>query len=400
MHTSRLFMKSGIGKTCIHVLMTWQSCRERSLAALQIQVTRTLISAPGQQTGGGVSENKRGLKAIDIAQRERESKGEPRGLKGKTVNKGNLKETLPVSPLQRRVSELKQFSQHLQNVHPNVLAKILHKSIVFKNQDVVAINKPYGVPVHDTENASSSIASVLPVLVKMLHGIRTERRLHVCHKLDKNTTGILLLGQTEDATDHIHTLFKALQVERKYWVVVVGVPVPSEGVVDIPVVEKEVTGAQPHFKMGLSPLFRTSDGGEGVTRVRANRHARSAVTQYRVLDSSHGCSLVELQPITDVKDQLRVHMGLALGCPILGDHKYAHWEKLAPQQLPKGVLRQLGLEQSKARHLPLHLHHRQLTVPGFKGHSDLTASCWLPKFFTSSVQKLLISLPEKPANEK
>lgn len=53
-----------------------------------------------------------------------------------------------VSPLQRRVLQLKQFSQQLQNVHPNVLAKALHKSIIFKNQDIIAINKPYGVPLH------------------------------------------------------------------------------------------------------------------------------------------------------------------------------------------------------------------------------------------------------------
>lgn len=51
-------------------------------------------------------------------------------------------------------------------------------------------------------------------------------------------------------------------------------------------------------QMGLSPLFRTSDSGEVVTQVRANRHAQSAVTQYRVLDSTNGCSLVELQAVT------------------------------------------------------------------------------------------------------
>ncbi|KAK6319539.1 hypothetical protein J4Q44_G00107500 [Coregonus suidteri] len=69
----------------------------------------------------------------------------------------------------------------------------------------------------------------------------------------------------------------------------------------------------------------------------ANRQAQGAVTQYRVLDSSNGCSLVELHPIT------------ALGCHIIGDHKYSHWTKLPPQKLRDGVLRRLGLEQSKAR---------------------------------------------------
>lgn len=52
--------------------------------------------------------------------------------------------------------------------------------------------------------------------------------------------------------------------------------------------------------MGLSPLFKVSEEGDGVTRVRAHRQAQSAVTQYRVLDSTSGCSLVELQPVTGI----------------------------------------------------------------------------------------------------
>lgn len=117
--------------------------------------------------------------------------------------------------------------------------------------------------------------------------------------------------------------------------------------------------------MALSPLYKMNDNGDGLTKVRAHRQSHSAVTKYRVLDSSGGCSLVELQPSTSkfhclsdaspkekstfvfvsayscmvclyllligVKHQIRVHMALGLTCPILGDHKYSHWNKLAPQ---------------------------------------------------------------------
>lgn len=117
--------------------------------------------------------------------------------------------------------------------------------------------------------------------------------------------------------------------------------------------------------MALSPLFRMNNAGDGVTKVRAHRQAHPAATKYRVVDSSSGCSLVELQPLTGkknlpvwqmslgrhdtfnvfivfkinmyisistaVKHQMRVHMAFALACPILGDHKYSHWSKLAPQ---------------------------------------------------------------------
>lgn len=102
-----------------------------------------------------------------------------------------------------------------------------------------------------------------------------------------------------------------------------------------------------------------NEAGDGTIKVRAHRQAHPAVTRYQVLDSSSGCSLVELEPVTGeetlifrggegcqlsllslwfvpvgaaaVKHQMRVHMAFALACPILGDHKYSHWSKLAPQ---------------------------------------------------------------------
>lgn len=55
---------------------------------------------------------------------------------------------VPVSPVQRRVTELRQFTQQLQAVHPNVFAKALFRSILYQDQDLVAISKPYGVPVY------------------------------------------------------------------------------------------------------------------------------------------------------------------------------------------------------------------------------------------------------------
>lgn len=111
--------------------------------------------------------------------------------------------------------------------------------------------------------------------------------------------------------------------------------------------------------MALSPQYKMNDAGDGMIKVRAHRQAHPAATKYKVLDSSSGCSLVELEPLTGkmtfvfrgeghfqlsllsfwfvflastgVKHQMRVHMAFALTCPILGDHKYSHWSKLAPQ---------------------------------------------------------------------
>ncbi|XP_071782004.1 pseudouridylate synthase RPUSD4, mitochondrial [Centroberyx gerrardi] len=334
------------------------------------------------------SEKKPRLRAIDLARKIEQDK-----------TKAKAAAEPPVSAQDKRVTELKQFTLQLQKVHPNVLAKHLHRSMLFQDKDLVVINKPYGVPVQDGSGVTS-ISSVLPVLSKMMDGTKSGSGspLFPCLGLEKEATGTLLLARSEEVADHILNLYKNNQVQRKYWVVTVGVPVPSEGVIDIPVIEREVTGPQPHFKMALSPAYRMNDTGDGITKVRGHRQAHGAVTKYRVLDSSSGCSLVELQPFTGVKHQMRVHMAFALACPILGDHKYSHWAKLAPQKLPERVLGRLGLEQSKIRHLPLHLHARQLILPR-NSQPDISVSCPLPKYFTKTLSRLQLVLSEETEPE-
>ncbi|XP_026204117.1 mitochondrial RNA pseudouridine synthase rpusd4-like [Anabas testudineus] len=334
--------------------------------------------APGSET----SEKPR-LRAIDLARKVQQEKAKSQAAE------------VPVSDQQRRVAELKRFSLQLQHVHPNVLARHLHRSVLYQDKDLVVINKPYGVPVRD-DSRVTSITSVLPVLSKMMEGnkIKTGSQLFPCLGLEKETTGVLLLARSEEAAEHILNLHRNNQVQRKYWVVAVGVPVPSEGVIDIPIIEREVTGPRPHYKMALSPLFKVNDAGDGLTKVRAHREAHPAVTKYRVLDSSRGCSLVELQPFTGGKHQMRVHMAFALACPILGDHKYSHWSKLAPQKLPEHVLGKLGLEQSKVRHLPLHLHSRQLILSG-ASQGDINVSCPVPKYFTQTLKRLDLTVTDR-----
>ncbi|XP_030584675.1 pseudouridylate synthase RPUSD4, mitochondrial [Archocentrus centrarchus] len=333
---------------------------------------------PGPNTG-----EKPRLRAVDLARKVQGEKEKPQA----TVP--------PMSAQQRRVMELKRFSVQLQNVHPNVLAKHLHRSVLYQDKDVVILNKPYGVPVADDSDVTS-ITSVLPVLAKMMAGmkIKSDFQLLPCLGLEKDSTGALLLARRDEVVEHVLALSRHNKVERKYWVITVGVPVPSEGLIDIPIIEREITGPQPHYKMALSPLYRLNNEGDGVTKVRSHRQAHPAVTKYRVLDSSSGCSLVELQPYTGVKHQMRVHMAFAVGCPILGDHKYSHWSKLAPQKLPERVLGKLGLEQSKVRHLPLHLHARQLMLPG-TSQADINVSSPLPKYFTQTLSRLYLTLPNE-----
>ncbi|XP_072467634.1 pseudouridylate synthase RPUSD4, mitochondrial isoform X2 [Notamacropus eugenii] len=300
---------------------------------------------------------------------------------------------VPRDPVQRRVQELKRYTQQLQNVHPNVLSKALKRGILYQDNNLVVINKPYGLPVHGGPGVKSCITDILPILAKMLYGHKAEP-LHLCHRLDKETTGVMVLARDKGMAHRVQDFFKTRQVAKKYWAICVGVPVHSAGMIDIPIIEKEVQGQQQHHKMTLAPNYRMENGK--TMKVRPNRHAHVAVTQYRVLSSTLSCALLELQPFTGVKHQLRVHLAFGLGCPVLGDHKYSDWNKLAPQKLSVGILKRLGLEKAKTRYLPLHLHAQQLILPPLGSESqELNLFCKLPKFFVRSLSHLRLEIPEK-----
>ncbi|XP_048476863.1 pseudouridylate synthase RPUSD4, mitochondrial-like, partial [Rhincodon typus] len=235
------------------------------------------------------------------------------------------------------VEELRRLSRRLQKVHPNVLAKVLRKSVTTHGQDLLAVDKPFGVPMSAAPGEGPSIEEVLPVLAKMMFGMKAPP-LHLCHRLDKDSSGAMLLARDLYTAQAVQHLFRQHRVIKKYWVITVGVPVPPEGVIDIPIIEREVSSPRKHFKMALAPLFRVGDVEGTMLRVRQSRAAHSAVTQYRVMESCGSAALLEVQPLTGVKHQLRVHLALALSCPILGDHKYSKWNSLQPQKLPEGML--------------------------------------------------------------
>ncbi|XP_021552115.1 mitochondrial RNA pseudouridine synthase RPUSD4 isoform X3 [Neomonachus schauinslandi] len=286
-------------------------------------------------------------------------------LRAQKQEQKTKKQPVPTSPVQRRVQELVRFTQQLQRVHPNVLAKALSRGIVHQDKDLVVINKPYGLPVHGGPGVQLCITDVLPILAKMLHGHKAEP-LHLCHRLDKETTGVMVLAWEKEVARQVQELFRTRQVAKKYWAITVRVPVPPAGVVDIPIIEKEV---------------------------------QVAVTQYRVLSSTLSSALVELQPITGIKHQLRVHLSFGLDCPILGDHKYSNWTQLAPQKLSLGTLKKLGLHQTKARHIPLHLHAHQLILPALGSRKEeLDLVCKPPRYFVCSLRRLDLEMPSQDQN--
>jgi len=180
-----------------------------------------------------------------------------------------------------------------------------------------------------------------------------EERPRLVHRLDKDTSGLLLIARTGQAAKRLGESFRDRETEKLYWAVVVGVPAKSEGTIDLPLA-KGAAGTRDRELMQV-------DREEG----------QRALTHFEVLDrAGKRAALLALWPRTGRTHQLRVHCA-AIGCPILGDGKYGGEEALlAPV--------------ADARRL--HLHARRLTLPHPSGRGELKVEAELPPHFRRTVE--------------
>jgi 23S rRNA pseudouridine955/2504/2580 synthase len=160
-------------------------------------------------------------------------------------------------------------------------------------------------------------------------------RPRLVHRLDRDTSGVLLLARTPGTAANLAAAFRGRNVEKTYWAVVAGRPVPPAGRIDLPL--RRIGGAR---------------GERTEVADRSDEDAARAITDYRTLDhAGQKLAWLELRPLTGRTHQLRVHC-VALGAPIVGDAKYAR-----PDQNNAFSANVAGLSDE------LHLHARALRLP-------------------------------------
>ncbi len=193
-------------------------------------------------------------------------------------------------PLKTRVVEPKAPSKE-------ALAK-LKACVIFENDTLAVINKPQGLAVQGGTGQAQNVDAMLPFLFK-----DCEDKPRLVHRIDKDTSGLLVVAKTRKAAAELTESFREKTMHKRYLAVVVGVPVPREGVINLPLAK------------GV--------GGKGVEKMQVDRErGLKSISRYRVLDYAHEkAALVELEPVTGRTHQLRVHMA-EIGHPILGDGKY------------------------------------------------------------------------------
>lgn len=174
-------------------------------------------------------------------------------------------------------------------------AKAIEGRILHIDGLCIVIDKPGGVAVHGEPGVTTGRN-----LGEWLPHLRAGRSAlpQIAHRLDRDTTGCLVLGRHPKALRKLGELFSGNRVEKVYWAVLEGALSQEEGTVELALGEKDATG-----------------------RVAVDPAGKEAFTTYRVLGQAEGQTWVELRPRTGRTHQLRVHMA-ALGCPIRGDERY------------------------------------------------------------------------------
>lgn len=177
--------------------------------------------------------------------------------------------------------------------------------VVYEGEDFLVVDKPAGVSVHGGPNVKGQtvtdwLLQHYPEVKRV--GDDPAERPGIVHRLDKDTSGVMVVARNQKAFEDLKQLFKERKVVKKYLALVLGAPKKKSGTIDAPI-----------GRMISNPLKR----GVG----EQARGTRSAVTHYRVLERLGDFSLIEAAPKTGRMHQIRVHLA-SIGCPVAGDKTY------------------------------------------------------------------------------
>lgn len=192
--------------------------------------------------------------------------------------------------------------------------------VLYRDEDIIVINKPPGLAVQ----GGNKVSRHLDGLLEGLTFDKTERP-RLVHRLDKDTSGIMLLGRNAFAASKLTSAFRNRNIAKVYWALVVGIPNPKAGHINAPIIKQEIAG---HQRM-----------------VVTSHNAPAAISDFVTVETAgRRVAWLALRPQTGRTHQLRVHCNV-LGTPILGDGKYGGKEAFI-EGLPAPI--------------KLHLHARSL----------------------------------------
>jgi len=187
-------------------------------------------------------------------------------------------------------------------VPANLIAEEIPLDIVFENDDLIVVNKPAGMVVHPAAGHSSgTLVNAVLGYDPDIEGIGGEERPGVVHRLDKETSGLILLARNERAHRWLQDQFRLRKVEKTYLALVEGKPPTPSGRVEAYI------GRDPKHRKRMA--------------IVSEKKGREAISVYQTLESFKSHTLLEFHPFTGRTHQIRLHCAF-LKCPIVGDEVY------------------------------------------------------------------------------
>lgn len=230
--------------------------------------------------------------------------------------------------------------------------------ILASDEHFLAIDKPAGLPMHTTAKFWKN------TLVAILRERFPEEPLQICHRIDRETSGVLLIARNHAAASFLKRAFADRRVKKTYLALVHGIPSPLSGIIDAPM---RLVDSRTHILMGVEP-----DG-------------LPAVTRYRVHTSFARHALVEAAPETGRQHQIRVHLA-HLGHPIVGDKLYRAGEQAFMDYCDGGLTPELlAVFDGLPRHA---LHAARLSFPHPVSKEMITVESPLPADLANYVKNL------------
>jgi 23S rRNA pseudouridine955/2504/2580 synthase/23S rRNA pseudouridine1911/1915/1917 synthase len=227
---------------------------------------------------------------------------------------------------------------------------------IFQNEDFIAINKPSGVlTIPDREGKEISLKKLL----KEAYG-----DIFVVHRLDRDTSGIVVFAFNERMHKHLSLQFEARETKKIYNGLVLGKPAPEEGVINEPIAEHPT-------KKGLMTVWRKG---------------KESITEYKTLENHRYYSWMEFHILTGRTHQIRVHMK-HLGNPIVCDPLYGDGKPVLISQLKKNFRLSQAEDEERPILSRLALHAAHLTFKGIDGN-DVSLEAPLPKDLRATLNQL------------